>query len=140
MGMGKIEGKRAGGGWGNTKKSEKEKYQNLKRNNTSKLIYKTETDSQTENGNTYGYQEGRIAGRDREYGIKMYTLLYLKGLNPTRTYYTKGHSAQCYVAVWLGWEFGERKDMYICMSESLCHPIRNYHIINWLYANIKMKS
>ena len=26
---------------------EKERYQNLKRNNTSKLIYKTETDSQT---------------------------------------------------------------------------------------------
>ena len=47
MGMGKIEGERARGGWGRQiSQTEKEKYQNLKRNNTSKLIYKTETDSQ----------------------------------------------------------------------------------------------
>ena len=27
---------------------------------------------------TYGYQGGRVEGRDREFGIDMYTLLYLK--------------------------------------------------------------
>ena len=51
MGVGKIEGKRAGGGRGRQiSQTEKEKYQNLKRNNTNKLIYKTEIDSDLENG------------------------------------------------------------------------------------------
>ena len=27
---------------------------------------------------TYGYQGRRVGGRDREFGIDMYTLLYLK--------------------------------------------------------------
>ena len=37
---------------------------NLERNDTNELIYKTETDSQTQR-RTYGYQWGTVGGRDR---------------------------------------------------------------------------
>jgi len=72
--------------------------------------------------NTYGYQEGRSAGRDRENGIEMYTLLYLKGITNEDLLYTKGHSAQCYVAVWMGGEFGrERIRIYVWLSPLAIH-------------------
>ena len=34
--------------------------------------------------------------------------------------YSTGNSAQCYVAAWMGGEFGE-DGTCICVSESLCH-------------------
>ena len=52
---------------------------NPERNDTNKLIYKTEIDSQTENEfmvTTRGYEWGE--GIIREFGVNMYTLLYLK--------------------------------------------------------------
>ena len=49
--------------------------QNLKRNNTNELIYKTETHSQTWE-QSYGYQRwGVEGGIVREFGIDMYALL-----------------------------------------------------------------
>ena len=50
---------------------------NLKRNDTNELIYKTETDSQRMNLSLLG---GRARGgeRVREFGMEMYTPLYLK--------------------------------------------------------------
>ena len=56
--------------------------QNLKRNDTNELIYKTESDSQRTNLRCHG---GRIGGRDGELGIHMYTLLHLKWIS-TRSY------------------------------------------------------
>ena len=55
--------------------------------------------------------------RDREFGMDMYTLLYLKWITNKDLLYSIGNSAQCYVATWrcvLG-----RIDMYMCMAESL---------------------
>ena len=55
---------------------------NLERNDTNELIYKTEIDSQTENEfmvTTRGYEWGE--GIIREFGVNMYTLLYLKWIN-----------------------------------------------------------
>ena len=52
---------------------------NLKKNDTNELIYKTETDSQTYRTNLWlpgGKRGGE--GTDWEFGIDMYTLLYLK--------------------------------------------------------------
>ena len=52
---------------------------NLERNDSNELIYKTEIDSQTENEfmvTTRGYEWGE--GIIREFGVNMYTLLYLK--------------------------------------------------------------
>ena len=37
----------------------------------------------------------------REFGMDMYTLLYLKWIN-NRTYYSTRNSAQCYEANWMG--------------------------------------
>ena len=42
----------------------------------------------------------------REFGIDMYTLLYLKQITNKDLLYTIGNSAQCYVAAWMGVEFG----------------------------------
>ena len=53
--------------------------QNLKRNYTNELIYKTETDSQTENELMVTGLGGRVGkGIAGEFGIDMCTLLYLK--------------------------------------------------------------
>ena len=50
---------------------------NLKINNTNELIYKTDTDSQTQR--TVGCrEEGWSKGIIREFGINMYISLYLK--------------------------------------------------------------
>ena len=48
---------------------------------------------------------------DREFGIDMYTLLYLKWVTNKALLYSTGNSAQCYVAVWMGGESGRE---YIC--------------------------
>ena len=42
----------------------------------------------------------------REFGINMYTLLYLKWITNEDLLYGTGNSAQCYVAAWMGGEFG----------------------------------
>ena len=41
-----------------------------------------------------------------EFGVDMYTLLYLKWITNKDLLYGTGNSAQCYVAVWMGEEFG----------------------------------
>ena len=42
----------------------------------------------------------------REFGMDMYTLLYLKWITNKDLLYSTGNSAQCYVAAWMGREFG----------------------------------
>ena len=46
---------------------------------------------------------GRIV---REFGIDMYTPLYLKWITSKDLLYRAGNSAQCYVAAWMGGGFG----------------------------------
>ena len=43
----------------------------------------------------------------REFGINMYTLLYLKWITNMDLLYSTGNSAQCYAAAYMGGEFGE---------------------------------
>ena len=43
----------------------------------------------------------------REFGMDMYTLLYLKWITNKDVLYSTGNSAQCYVAAWMEGEFGE---------------------------------
>ena len=52
-------------------------------------------------------------GRDREFGIDMYTLLYLKRITNKALLYSTGSSAHCYVAVWMGGGLGENGYMYM---------------------------
>ena len=51
--------------------------------------------------------------RGREYGIDMYTLLYLKWITNKDLLFSTRNSTQCYVAAWMGGEFTEEwKYMY----------------------------
>ena len=55
----------------------------------------------------YGYQRGGWGeGVVREFGMDMYTLLYLKRITNKEVLCSTGNSAQCYVAAWMGREFG----------------------------------
>ena len=45
--------------------------------------------------------------RVREFGTDTYTLLYFIMGNQQGLLYSTGNSAQCYVAGWMGGEFGE---------------------------------
>ena len=47
------------------------------------------------------------AGMVREFGMDIYTLLYLKWITNKDLLYSTGHSGQCYVAAWVGGEFRE---------------------------------
>ena len=61
---------------------------------------------------TYGYQWGRVRGRD-SLGMDMYTLLCLKWITNKDLRCNTGDSAQCYVAAWMGEELGENG--YMCI-------------------------
>jgi len=55
----------------------------------------------------HGYRgEGWVEGIVRELGMNMYTLLYLKWITNKDPLLNTGNSAQCFVAVWMGGEFG----------------------------------
>ena len=83
--------------------------QSLKRNDTNELIYKTETDLESELVVVLG--EGwRL---DRKFCINTYTLLYLKWITNKDLLCSTGNSAQYYVAAWMGGEFGENGYTYM---------------------------
>ena len=64
---------------------------------------------------TYGYQGGRVVGR--EIGTDMYTLLYLKWITSKDLLYSTGNSTQCNAAGWMGGEFGgEWIHVYVWLS------------------------
>ena len=52
----------------------------------------------------------------------MYTLLYFKWITNTDLLYSTRNSAPCYVAAWMGGEFGGEWIHVICMAESLSCP------------------
>ena len=50
-----------------------------------------------------------VGGKERivrEFGMDMYILLYLKCISNKALLHSMGNSAQCYVAAWMGGEFG----------------------------------
>ena len=60
---------------------------------------------------------GGRGGRDREFRIDVYTLLYLKWITNKIMLYNTGNSAQCDVAAWMGGEFGgEWLHVYVWLS------------------------
>ena len=65
-----------------------------------------------------GWEEGIV----REFGIAMYTLLYFKGITNKDLLYSTGNSARCYVAAWMGGEFGgEWIHAYVWLSPFAVH-------------------
>ena len=51
--------------------------------------------------------------RDRQFGMDVYTLLYLKWITNKDLLYSTGNSAQCYVAAWMERSLGENGYMYM---------------------------
>ena len=65
-------------------------------------IYKTDSENELMVTRGEGWEEGIV----RKFGIDMYTLLYLRWITNKDLLYSTGNSAQCYVAAWMGGEFG----------------------------------
>ena len=63
--------------------------------------------------------EGLGEGRVREFGMDMYTLLYLKWITNKDLLYSTGSSAQCYVAAWMEAEFGGECESHSVLSDFL---------------------
>ena len=67
-------------------------------------------------------------GQLREVGIDMSTLLYLTGITNKVRLYSTGNTAQCYVAAWMGGEFGgEWIHVYVWLSHSAVHLKLSQH-------------
>ena len=72
--------------------------------------------------------EGWGEGIVREFGIDMYTLLYSKWITNKDLLYSTGNSAQCYVAAWMGGEFGgEWIHVYVWLSPFAMHLKLSQH-------------
>ena len=112
--------------------------QNPKRYDTNDLTYKTETDSQTWKTSLWLPGE-RIRERIiREFEMDMYTLLYLKWITNKNLQYSTWKSAQCYVAAWMGGEFGgEWIHVYVWLSPFAVHWKLSKLFVNWVYPNTK---
>ena len=58
----------------------------------------------------------------REFGMDIYTLLYLKWITNKDLLYSTQNCAQCYVAAWMGGEFGgEWIHVYVWRSPFAVH-------------------
>ena len=72
---------------------------------------------------------GRMRGGIvREFGMDMCTLLYLKWITNNDLLYNTGNSALCYVAAWMGGEFGrEWMHVYVWLNPFAFHPKLSQH-------------
>ena len=72
---------------------------------------------------TYGCQSGGFGEEIvREFGIDIYTLLYLIWITSKDLLYSTGNSIQCYMAAWMGGVFwGELIDIYVWLSPFAVH-------------------
>ena len=67
-------------------------------------------------------------GTVRELEVVMYTLLYLKWIINKALLYSPGNSAQCYVAAWMGGDFGgEWIHVYVWLSPFPVHLKLSQH-------------
>ena len=82
---------------------------------------------------TYGCRGGEGWRKDgggivREFGMDTYTLLCLKWITNKDLRYSTWNSAQCYVAAWMGREFGgEWIHVYVWLSCSAKHLKPSQH-------------
>ena len=95
---------------------------------TNQLIYKTETDSQTQKTNLW-LPKGKGEGINQEFGINIYTLLYIKYQIANKDLlYSTGNYTQYFVIACKGKE-SENEYMYLYMAESLyCTQIGRAHV------------
>ena len=75
----------------------------------------------------------------REFEIDVYTLLYLKRITNKVLLCSTGNPAQCYVAAWMGGEFGgEWIHVCVCLSPFTVH-LKLSHCLFQLCSNTKIK-
>ena len=85
---------------------------NLK-NNTAECICKTETDPQIYKKNLWlPKRRGKGGGTNQEFGINIYTLLYIKQVINKDLLYSTGNSTQYSVMTHLGKE-SEKEQIYV---------------------------
>ena len=76
-------------------------------------------------------------GIDWEFGMDLYTLLYLKQITKKDLRYSTGNSVQCYLAAWVGGQSGgEWIHLYVQLSP-FASTLSYHNIVNWLCSNIK---
>ena len=98
------------------------------------MAYLLTKQEETHRERTYGCQGD---GMVRQFGLGMYTLLYLKWISNNDLLQHTGNSARCYVAAWMGGEFGGEMDICIYMAESLCCPPKTIIILSIVYTSIQ---
>ena len=77
----------------------------------------------------------------REFGMDMYTLLYLKLITNKDLLYSTWISAQCYVAAWIGGEFvGEWLHIYLWLGPSTLYLKLSQHFLLICYTPIQNKK
>ena len=71
---------------------------------------------------TYGCQRGKGVWINQEFGIKIYTLLYIKQITNKDLLYSTGNYIQYLVITYSGRECKKRIYifLYTCITESLC--------------------
>ena len=89
--------------------------------------------------NLCGTHEGKGKGIVREFGIDIYTLLYVKWITNQELLCSIENSTQCYVAAWKGREFaGKFIYVYVWLSLFVVHlKLSQYCNIN---INKKLKK
>ena len=76
----------------------------------------------------------------REFGKVRYTLLYLKWIANKDLLYSTGNSAQCYVAAWMGGQFGgEWIHVYVWLTPFAVHLKISQHCSSAI-VQYKIKS
>ena len=84
---------------------------NLKENDTNELIYKTEIDPQTKKTNFQSPKGKRGGGINQEFGVNVYTLLYIKQITNKDLLYSTGNYTQYFVITYKGKE-SDKEYMY----------------------------
>ena len=84
--------------------------------------------------------QGWGKGIVREFGMDMYTLLYLKWITSKNLLYSTWNSALCYVAAWMRQGFeGEWIHVYVWLSPFAIHLKLSQHYLLTRYTLIKNK-
>ena len=82
------------------------------------------------------WEEGMV----RKFGMSVYTLLHLKWITNKDLLYSTWNSAQCYVAVWIGGEFGgEWIHVYVWLSPFAIYLKPSQHCLLIVYTSIQNK-
>ena len=91
---------------------------NLKKNDTNELIHKTEIDEQTQKTNLW-LPKGKVGGGiNKEFGMKTYTIIYIKQINNKDLLYSTGNYTQYLVIIYKGKESGkEYIHIYIKLNQ-----------------------